>query len=172
MNEELKRTVSLRVNYMTEAGFQLGYLKAENKTEGEIVAAIETHRKPFAEGRTVGLNGHVGATKEQWQAIARDSDKAAKAILLKNSAELSELERLEKIAEDARKAAEAKERQLNDWWTEYNNLPGRIEVVESSIAWAVRELNESTPDVIKANFATTTARSLLVTTYTPIRWAT
>ena len=52
----------------------------------------------FTEGRTVGVSGAVCATKEQWQAIARDSDKAAKAELLKNSAELTELERLEKSA--------------------------------------------------------------------------
>jgi hypothetical protein len=112
-NNDLKRTVALRVPYMTDAEYQLGYLNAKERTENALVEAIEQHRKPFAEGRTVGVSGAVGATKEQWQTIARDADKAAKAELLKNSAELNELERLEKIAQEARKDADQKERELN-----------------------------------------------------------
>jgi hypothetical protein len=76
-NNELKRTVAHRVSYMTDAEYQLGYLNAAERTENAIVEAIEAHRDPFAEGRTVGVSGAVGATKEEWQAIARDSDKAA-----------------------------------------------------------------------------------------------
>src|SRR6516162_1788316 len=140
-NNELKRTVGLRVLYMTDAEYQVGYLNAEEKTENSIVEVIEQHRKPFTEGRTVGVSGAIGATKEQWQVIARDSDKAAKAELLKSSAELVELNRLEKIADEARKAAEAKERELNALWSEYSSLPDRIsaaqrelESIRSSIA--------------------------------------
>jgi hypothetical protein len=140
-NNEPKRTVALRVPYMTDAEYQVGYLNAEEKTKNSIVEAIEQHRKPFAEGRTVDVSGAVGATKEHWQAIARDSDKAAKAELLKNSAELIELERLEKIAVEARKAAAAKERELNALWSECNAIPDRIsqaqnelEAIRSSIA--------------------------------------
>ena len=132
-NNELKRTVALRVPYMTDAEYQLGYLNTTEKTENAIVEAIEVYRKPFAEGRTVGVSGAVGATKEQWQAIARDSDKAAKAELLKSSAELVELNRLEKIADEARKAAEAKERELNALWSEYSSLPDRISATQAEL---------------------------------------
>jgi hypothetical protein len=132
-DSELKRTVALRVPYMTDAEYQLGYLNAGEKTENAIVEAIENLRKPFAEGRTVGVSGAVGATKEQWQAIARDSDKAAKAVLLKSSAELNELQRLEKIAEEARKAAEAKERELNALWSEYSAIPDRISAAQREL---------------------------------------
>ena len=132
-NNELKRTVALRVPYLTDAEYQLGYLNATVKTENAIVEAIEAHRKPFAQGRTVGVSGAVGATEEQWQANSRDADKAAKAELLKNSAELVELDRLEKIAAQARKAAEAKERELNALWSEYSALPDRISAAQREL---------------------------------------
>jgi len=128
---------------MTDAEYQLGYLNAAERTENAIAEAIEAHRGPFAEGRTVGVSGAVGATKEEWQAIARDSDKAAKAELLKSSAELNELQRLEKIAEEARKAAEAKERELNALWSEYSATPDRISAAQrelESIRSAIADL--------------------------------
>ena len=145
-NNELKRTVALRVLYMTEAEYQLGCLNAAERTENAIVEAIEAHRKPFAQGRTVGVSGAVGATKEQWQAISRDADKAAKAELLKNSGELTELERLEKIAEEARKAAEAKELELNALWSEYSAIPDHISAAQrelESIRSSIADLNSA-----------------------------
>jgi len=64
---------------------------------------------------------------------------------------MSELERLEKVAEDARKAVEAKDRELQALWSEYNALPAQIEAVEHRIEWCLDELKANTPDVIRAN---------------------
>jgi len=47
METELKRIVLLRVPYITDAEYQLGYLRTdEPRTENAIVSAIEAHREP------------------------------------------------------------------------------------------------------------------------------
>jgi chromosome segregation ATPase len=139
---EIEKLVSLRIPYLGEAEFALALLRAAERNENAIVEWLENWRKPFAEGRTVGLNGSVGATKEQWQAISRDSNKAAQNELLQDSPELKALKALEETARKAREVAEAKDRELTALWSELNGLPAHIEKATNELESISKSLAE------------------------------
>lgn len=90
--------------------FLLAYSKAENKDANTIAELIEEFRKPFSEGKVASIGAMTMANAETWAKIAEESESAAKCELLKNSAELSELERLKKAADEAANSRMQKKR--------------------------------------------------------------
>lgn len=133
MNETWKE-VANRVQRLGDNEFRLAYSRATNKNDAnEIVALIEDYRQPYQEGKVANLGTAIFATAEQWERIATESNNAAKCELLKNSAELAELEKLEKAARAAQEAADAKSREVQAAWDEYNSLPDRIASLDTRI---------------------------------------
>jgi hypothetical protein len=146
MNHELRQEVSQRVP------FRAAYSKAETKDANTIAELIEEHRKPFSEGKVASIGAMTMASQETWAKIAEESEAAARRELLKNSAELSELERLERAAEEAQRLAEAKNAELSRLWSEYNNLPEKVEAINIRQAQIATELRSLEPEALKESF--------------------
>jgi DNA repair exonuclease SbcCD ATPase subunit len=119
---------------MGDNEFRLAYSKAEIKDANNIVELVEAHRKQFAEGRVASVGSMTMASPETWAAIANESDAAARRELLQSSAVLTELDELERKAREAQQAADAKNRELNALWTEYNAIPDKIEKINVRLA--------------------------------------
>ena len=70
-DSELKRTVALRVPYMTDAEYQLGYLNAGEKTENAIVEAIENRQGTRAEAVA---REHARLSRQNLEIVLSDSE--------------------------------------------------------------------------------------------------
>ena len=112
MNKELKREVFLQINYLGESEYALAYSRAETKDVATIVEAIQQHRKTFEDGRVASIGSAAFASQEQWKALAGESERSARDLLMQSSSELAELDRLEKAAFEAKRLADAKNREL------------------------------------------------------------
>jgi hypothetical protein len=144
MNEELKKQVSNRVPRLGHNELLLACSKAKKKNdENEIVALVEEFRSPFAEGKVASIGSASFASPTVWQEIAEASDKAAKNALLADSAELKELQKLERAAAEAKALADAKSRQLQADWQEYNSLPERAEAASNWLRLATQSANST-----------------------------
>jgi hypothetical protein len=132
MNEELKREVSLQINYLGDSEYALGYNRAETKDVATIVEVINKHRAQFDGGKVYSIGSASYATVENWKSLACASDQAARNELLRHSSELSELDELERKANEARRVADEKNRALQAAWNEFSALP---EKADNRQAW-------------------------------------
>src|SRR5215471_6190168 len=125
MDTEIRREVALQINYLGDSEYALAYGRAETKDVATIVEAIQQHRKTFEEGRVASIGSAAFASQEQWKALAAESERAARDILLGSSSELAELDRLEKAALETKRLADAKNRELELAWSEFSRIPER-----------------------------------------------
>jgi hypothetical protein len=140
MNHELKKELNLKFNYLGDSEILLGYSKAATKDVNTIAELIDAHRKRFEQGRIANIGSAVFATAEVWQAIAAESDRAARSELLASSPELAQLSDLEAKALAAKQAAEAKERELQALWSEFQALPVKADAINLRLAQISNDL--------------------------------
>jgi hypothetical protein len=152
MDNELRRTLSLKHPYLGESELHLCYLKSAEKTEAAISERIEEWRKPFEARKTANMGSASFATAESWKEIARESDKAARAELMKSSSELAELNELERQAEELRQRAEAKNAELSRLWSEYNAIPDRIHAAQNELNSIKNGLVDLDPAKLRDDF--------------------
>jgi hypothetical protein len=151
-NEELWREVSLQINYLGDSEYALAFSRAETKDTASIIEQIQKHRDGFEQGKTCGIGSATFASVEQWKALAAESERAARNELLKNSSELAELDRLEKAALEAQEAADAKSRELQANWEQYNAIPDRIEALNVRLAQIASDLRSLETEKIAEDF--------------------
>jgi hypothetical protein len=152
MNEELKREVSLQINYLGDSEYALGYSRAEKKDVATIVEVINKHRAQFTSGKTSNIGSAEFASATQWQALAAESDRAARDILLGSSSELAELDRLEKAALEAKRLADAKNRELESAWSEFSRIPERADKIKLELDGIAKLLGERKPETLEVDF--------------------
>jgi hypothetical protein len=125
MDNELKREVALQVQYCGDSELALGYSRAQIKTVASVVEEIQKFRAKYEAGKVSGIAGATFASADNWKAIAAESEREARNILLGNSSLLSEVSDLEKKAAEAHRAAEQANRELEAVWNEYQTLPDK-----------------------------------------------
>jgi len=152
MNKELKREVFLQINYLGESEYALAYSRAETKDVATIVEAIQQHRKTFEDGRVASIGSAAFASQEQWKALAGESERSARDLLMQSSSELAELDRLEKAAFEAKRLADAKNRELESAWNEFSRIPERADAIRLELDGIAKLLQELEPEKIEADF--------------------
>jgi hypothetical protein len=88
----------------------------------------------------------------QWQAMAAESEKAARNILMQSSSELAELDRLEKAALEAKRLADAKNRELDEAWSDFSRIPERADKIKRELDGIAKLLGELKPETIEVDF--------------------
>jgi chromosome segregation ATPase len=128
MNTEIKKEVTREISNLGPSEYALAVSKVEDPNNvAAIMAAVADYRKQFESKHGVMSNGASAyATRDQWQAIARDADASARRELLKESALLSEVDELTRRADEAKRIADERTAELNRLWSEYSSLPDRI----------------------------------------------
>jgi DNA repair exonuclease SbcCD ATPase subunit len=151
MNPELKRTLSIRFPSLGTSEYLLAYKLATEKTEPAIAEEIEQHRAQFLPSHGTVAAG-ILLPADKWREVYEQAEKAAKRELLKDSNELSELERLEKAAEEARKLADAKNAELSRLWQEFQAIPEQIDAANARQEQTANELQALDADRLAEEF--------------------
>ena len=153
MENAIKHEVDNQISYLGQSEFLLAVNRVEDASDVKtIVEFITEHRRQFEAGRVTSNGCASFATKETYQAIAAESDAAAKRELLKSSALLFAVDALTRKAEEARKAAEAKERELNLLWQEYSALPNKISTAQRELDSINDALKDLDPEKLHNEF--------------------
>jgi hypothetical protein len=134
MNEELKREVANQINYLGDSELALGYSRAQIKTVASVVEEIQKHRKQFEDGKVASIGSAAFACTEQWEALAAESERAARDILLGNSSLLSEVGELARKATEAKRLADEKNRELQFLWSDFQNVPEKADGINAKLA--------------------------------------
>jgi hypothetical protein len=152
MDQELKKELDLKFNCLGDSEWALACSKAVTKDVNSIAALIEEHRKPFTEGRVSSIGSAAFASADNWREIAAASERAARAELLASSPELAQLSELEAKALAAKQAADAKERELQALWSEFQALPAKAQKLNDSLKSIASELRGLDPQKLASEF--------------------
>jgi hypothetical protein len=93
----------------------------------------------------------VFASDANWKSIAAESEKAARDILLADSSLLQEADELTRRATEAKSLADAKNRELQSLWSDFQSLPGKADAINAKLADLQAE--RATLDLDKLNTA-------------------
>jgi hypothetical protein len=152
MNTELKNEISNQISHVGDSEIALAVSRAGSTDVNAIAEEIRKHRAQYENGRVANIGAATFASAEQWQALAAESDRAARAILMQGSAELTELDRLEKAATDAKRLADAKSCELSSAWREFSHIPERADAVKLELDGIAKLFAELEPGKIEADF--------------------
>jgi hypothetical protein len=130
MENETKREVGIQINYLGESEYALALSRVETPDVAAIVEAIQQQRKQFEDGKIVSIGSATFASESQWRAIATDSERAARNIVLGDSSELAQLDRLEKAALEAKRLADKPNRELESAFAEFSRIPERADTIK------------------------------------------
>src|SRR5262249_4146412 len=140
-NEEIKKVVIRERPTVGDGEYEVCYnrvLEANNgkqPTSKQIIEALDDWRKPFTKGVSY-------ASKEAWDAMYAQSERAARELLLQSSAEMKTLTALEKQAIELQRKAKEQEAKLNTWYAEFNGLPAKAAAYHTRLSVVTAQRNE------------------------------
>jgi hypothetical protein len=151
---EIKNEIERQISNLGPSEFTLAVSKVEDPTNvAAIIEAVTDYRKQFETKHGVINNGAAAfATRQQWEAIARDAEASAKRELLKDSSILREVDELVAKAEQAKHLADERQAELNRLHAEFFNLPERIASAQRELDSLNATLSELNVDALKADY--------------------
>jgi hypothetical protein len=129
INPELRREVALQIPYCGDNELALGYSRAQIKTANSVAAEIQKFRTKYEAGKVSSIGSATFSSADNWKAIAAESDREARSILLGNSSLLTEVSELQAKAAEAQRTAEQANRELEALWNEYQSLPDKAAAI-------------------------------------------
>jgi hypothetical protein len=133
INPEIRREVANQINYLGDSELALGYSRAQIKTVASVVEEIQKHRKQFEDGKVTSIGSAAFASTQQWEALAAESERAARDILLGDSSLLSEVDELARKATEAKRLADEKNRELQSLWSDFRSIPEKEDRINAKL---------------------------------------
>jgi len=150
----IKNEVELQISNLGPSEFTLAVSRVQDPTNvAAIIGAATDYRKQFESKHGVINNGSAAfATRDQWEATARDAEASAKRELLKDTALLKEVDELTRKADEAKRLAHERTAELNKLHAEFSSLPDRIASSQRELDQINATLSEISVDSLKADY--------------------